>query len=607
MIVIQKRPYKYNFTGNPIVYQLFDNDAIGDPTLAFQVKVFFTRLDTFSSYDEITVLTVSPFQGVAKIDIATLLHTQLQHHLSPYNSGSTIYGSGSGSLKFYIHFRTISNTNTSVAWNTTEETYIRWGFKGGVNNFRFRGNVFFTEYLPNVKPFFTWQVRERLSGPNEHIYLHWINLFWGMALDASFLKLKVLITYTDKTTHNTEITVTDLYLGFRYAIPVGMNQLGLAALNPAKQIWHWQVWLEDVSPSGLGIITEKFTYVLDNRNNYNNIEILYRNSLGGLDTVRVRGIISKNLDYTTITTQRTAEADFPDADQLPAILRTEPATEQLRYRADIGYLGKEEQDRLRDALLNREAYMIRNGRFWPLNLVQGAFELNRSDAYKWSFPIEFTVADAGSDYYTPESIDLGDAEPSTNTCSSFIVLSGYTLLANTPTAGLTTARITYAVSGTGAGLQWRVPGFQDTWQDIPFAGSGTIDYAVSSDVEFNFEMRVKCSEDNFGAFTSIFVDTDPAPPAANSTIYNETWINSTYTIKVDGTVVATGTVAAGGYSSFYLGAYTDKDIEVIMGSISPMVGEIYIVDTIYLASVSGNTASWPGRTTTSAGVTVTIR
>ena len=605
MIVIQKRPYEYNFTGNPIIYQLFDNDATADATLSFQVKVLFIRLDG-SVYSEISTLTVSPYQGVAQIDISSLLHIQLEHYVPPVENTPTSYSSGTASLQFYIHFRTISNTNTSVAWNTTEENYVRWGFKGGLHNFRFRGNAFFTQYVTNQKPFYTWQVRNRLAALNERIYLSWVNLLFNI-LDIVSLQFKVLVTYTDQTTAATQYSVTDLNKGFRFYFSAGATQLALADLNPSKTIWYWQCWLEDVSPGGVGIITEKFTYVADNRNDYNNIQIIYRNSLGSLDTVRVRGILVKNLDYQSTITQRSAAADYPEADQLPALLRTEPAVEQLRYKAELGYLGKDEQDRLRDALLNREAYMEKYGRLFPLNIVQGGFEMNRSDAYKWSMPIEFTLADDGSEYYTPDNIDLGDADPNSNVCSSFIVISGYTLLVNTPSAGLTTARLSYAVSGSGTGLQWRVPGFQDVWQDIAFAASGTIDYAVSSDVEFNFEMRVKCSEGNFGAFTSHFVDTDPTPPVANSTIYNETWVDSTFTVKVNGTAVATGTVAAGGYSGFYLGAYTGANIEVVMGSISPMVAELFIIDTIYLGSVSGNTASWGGRNTTTAGVTVTIR
>lgn len=606
MIVIQKRPYEYNFTGNPIVYQLFDNDAIGDATLAFQVKVMYMRLDG-SVYSEIATLTVAPSQGVAIIDISSLLHIQLEHYLPPLVNTPTPHGSGSASLKFYIQFRTISNTNTSVAWNTTEENYIRWGFKGGVHNFRYRGNAFFTQYLTSQKPFYTWQVRNRLAASNERIYLNWINLLYTYFPDEAFLKFKVLVTYTDQTTDTTEYSVIGLYKGYRYSLPAGATQLGLADLNPAKTIWYWQCWLEDVSLGGLGIITEKFSYVMDNRKDYNDLQILYRNSLGGLDTVRVRGVLSKNLDYQFTTTQRSAAADYPDADQLPALLRTEPATEQLRYKAELGYLGKEEQDRLHDALLNREAYMERFERFLPLNIVQAGFELNRSDAYKWSLPIEFTLADDGSEFYTPDTIDLGAADPSTNVCSSFIVISGHTLLVDTPSVGLTTARMSYAVSGSGTGLQWRVPGFQDVWQDVAFAASGTIDYAVSSDVEFNFEMRVKCSEGNFGAFTSHYVDTDPAPHTANSTIYNETPTDSTFIINVNDIPVAMGVVTGGGYASFYIGAYTGASIDVILGSISPVEAELFIIDTTYLGSIAGNVASWINKNTTIAGVTVTIR
>ena len=606
MIVIHKRPYLQNFSGNPIYYELYDNDAVADATLSFQVKVLFMRGDG-SIYEELTPLTLSPFEGSAKIDISPLLHILMEHFMPPVTDGTTTYNSGTASGRFYIHFRTISNTSTTVGWNTTEESFIRWAFKGGVHPFRFRGNAFFTQYVPTQKPFYTWQVRNRLAAINEKIYLHWINLLFGF-LTAGTVKLKVLITYTDNTTATTEYSVPDSNLmGLRYYLPVGATDLNLASITPAKMLWRWEVWLEDVSVGGLGIISERFAYVLDNRKDYNDVQIHYRNSLGGLDTVRLRGVVVKNLDYQLVATQRSAAADFPDGDQLPAIMRTEPAIEQLRYRADIGYLGKEEQDRLRDAMLNREAYIIKWGRFFPINLVQSSFELTRSDAYKWAMPIEFTIADDGASFYTPDNADLGDADPSSNVCASFIVISGHTLFVDSPAAGLTTARINFAVSGGGTGLQWRVPGLVDEWQDIAFAASGYVDYAVASDVEFNFEMRVKCSADNYGAFTSHFVDTDPAPPAANSTIYNETDTTSTFTVKVNGVAVAIGVVPAASYSPFFMPATSGDTVTVELGSISPSEVDLFIIDTIYAGVVVGNISTWTDVYSTLAGVTITIR
>ena len=277
MITITKRPYLYNFTGNPVVYELTDPDAIADATLGFQVKILAKRLDEVV-FSELTVLTIAPFNGSAQTDISSVLHVLLQHYLPPVNNGAVPYNSGTAALQFFIHFRTISPIDTNPGWDISEADQLRWGFKGGVQSFRYRGNAFFTGYVINQKPFYTWQVRSKLAAANERLYLCWLNLLFEN--DLSTLKFKIDIFYTDQTNATKEYTVTGLQKGFMYYLPAGALENDLVAFIPAKKIWYWQCWLQDVTLGGLGIVTEKFTYVLDNRNDYNQLHIFYRKNSG---------------------------------------------------------------------------------------------------------------------------------------------------------------------------------------------------------------------------------------------------------------------------------------------------------------------------------------
>ena len=603
MIEIAKRPYQYNFSGNPIVYELFDNDAMDDATLSFQVKVIYVRMDG-GPETVITTLTVSPYQARAQVDLSSLLHPLLDHYLPPVNNGSTVYGSGSAACFFYIEFRTISPTVTNPAWNSTETSFIRWAYKGGVHVFRYRGNAFFAQYLPNQKPFFTWQIRNKIASLNERIYLGWLNLYYSTLFGgAPTLKLKVRVVYSDQTDVNTEFSIGDLNKGYMYYIPAGATQLNLQALDPSKTIWYWQCWLEDISSVGLGIITEKYSFTSDGRNDYNQIQIHYRNSLGGLDTVRIRGVIQKNIDYQAATTERSASPDFAESATPPALLRTEHAIEQLRYRADIGYLQKEEQDRLRDAMLNREAWMVMFGRFMPLNIFTGAIELTRSDSMKWNMPIEFSLADSGSEYYTPDSVDLGDADPSTNTCTSTITLTHGSTVIDGDNSIVT---FNYAVSGTGSGLRWRVPGIAEAWTEIAIASSGSIAFTVGTGTQFTMQMQVVCSADNYGAIGSFGIDTAPAG-TPNSTIYNETGIDSTFKIRVNGTQVNIGNVLYESYAAFLFAPVTASELVLELDGINPVQVDLIIGGVTTLGIVTGNIITWVAVTTTSAGITMIIR
>jgi len=604
MITVTKRPYEYNFTGNPIVYEFFDNDATADNTLVFQARVKY-RIAGTGIFTTLAVHTLSPYQGKAQIDISAQLHPYLQHYLPPVNAGAVPYNSPSASMEFYVEFRTISTTDVNTAWNNTEENFIRWGFKGGVHAFRYRGNAFFTQYLTAQKPFFTWQIRNRLAGLTERIYLTWLNLLFNdLSLEANVLSIqfKVRVFYTDQTDASTSYAVYGLKKGNWLYLPAGIKELGLDTLTLGKSIWYWQCWLEDTSSGGLGIVTEKFSFTLDNRNDYNNLQLFYRNSIGGLDTVRIRGVKTTTLDYELTTSQRSAAPDYAESSTPPALLRTDPATEQVRYKADIGYLGKEEQDRLRDCLLNREAYMLKYGRFWPLNLIQGGFDLTRSDAMKWNFPIEFTLADSGSEFYTPD-IDLGSADPSTNVCATAVNITGTTI---THAGGNATVVFAYNVAGSGTGLRWKVPGYQDIWQNIAFAASGTVSIVVPDGAQISLQMQAACSADNYGPVASYAVNTDPGLPADNSTIYNNTPVNTTWELKVNGTTVNSGTVNGLGYDGFYLPAITSAAVVLTLASVNPVQVDMEIGGIFYTASLAGGIATW-ANITAPAGVTIHVR
>lgn len=608
MITLTKRPYSNNFTGNPIVYGFSDPAAITDPTTAFQIKVFAKRNDA-SAFTEVIVFTISPnTTGVAEVDISSCLHPLLSYELPLANVGAAPTKSDTASLQFYIHYRSINLDTVDVAYVTDESETVRWAHKGGVHPFVFRGNAFFASYVPNYKRFYTWQRNGRYASITEKIWLSWLNKDLDGA--PSSIKMKMLVTYTDGSVFNAVTIVSSITKGSFYYIPVGITENAVLIAGPAKQIWKWQVWLEDDSAGGLGILTEKFNFEADWRPDYNSLQLHYRNSLGGFDTIRVLGVIQKGLSYEVSEYESSQAPSWVESEIRPALDRTTSATEQLRYKADIGYMTREDQDRLRDAFLNREVWTIKGNRWCPVKLISGPSELTSTSDFSYEMPIEFSIADSGTDFYTPESVDLGTSEPTTNICGLLPTVTGVVLTANTPTAGQTRAVLSFTVTGSGSGIQWRVPGFNN-WQDIAYA-NGSITHDVLADNSFEFQLRAVCSPGNYGAVVSRVVNTADAGSGGsgsitpNSTMYNSSPITTVFRVYKDGAQVSMNSVAGYSNAPFYLPPMAGNELKIVFASATPVFAELQIGTTNYSPDSIGSGTVIFNSVTASAGCSITF-
>lgn len=81
-IVVNKRPYDRNWSGNPIHYTLYSADAEAEPTNYFEYRVRFKRMDA-TAYSTIITLPFRPVSGTAKIDIEGILDGLLEYEM-PY-------------------------------------------------------------------------------------------------------------------------------------------------------------------------------------------------------------------------------------------------------------------------------------------------------------------------------------------------------------------------------------------------------------------------------------------------------------------------------------------------------------------------------------------
>lgn len=571
MITVKQRPYLYNWTGNSVYYELYSAAAAADDSISFEVRVFFKN-SAETDYEQVITLPFVPLSGSVKFNLQDILHAHLEFLMPDIFDDATIIDMTRQSGTFYIDFREISAISTNPPWDSSETEYFRHIIKGGIHAFRFKGNNYWLNYFPDNQPFLTWQQSGRLAHKRERMYLAW---YCTKTAASPNLVARITAYFTDGSNNSADKPVPGDLLHV-YLIPAGYFQQDLDTLGPGKKTWYWTVQMLDITDPGAPVaLSEIFKYQVDNRSDYNDVTLHYRNSLGGIDSVRIRGVIETNLNYDITETSGLLDSDYFMKDQLPALNSVYKAKETVVFKGDIGHLGKEEQDRLRDAFLNRQCFQVRLGKWWPVKLLNSNTRLRTSNDKRFSMPIEWQYADGGSSFYTPD-LDLGEGESTTNVCGCEIT----GLTADVSFNGDNT--IAYITFNYGvlcpdgesiAAVEYKIDA--GDWQEMvyPYVVPLQVNHAVGTFGTANF--RVKCNERESGPVSQVSFDTrvaapPPDPETDNSTITNRLGQAQTLFLQINGVTVFSAFFAIGETKTFNLpSTYTDALVRVVCGTSTP--------------------------------------
>lgn len=577
-MIIKQRPYLYNWTGNSVYYELYSAAALADASIVFEVRIFFKQSDA-ADYTLLTTLPLVPVQGSVKFNIQDILHAHLEYLMPDLHAGATVVEISKQSGSFYIDFREITAVNSNPPWDSSEVNYFRHILKGGIHTYQFKGNNYWLNYHPENMPFLTWQQSGRLASIRERMYLSW---YCQAVVASPNLVARVVVTFTDASTATQDLVIAN-QLHRVYHIPAGATQLDLQGLGPAKRIWYWTIRVMDITDPDVPILlSQLFKYNLDNRNDYNDTTLHYRNSLGGIDSVRIRGVVETNLQYAITETTGLLESDYFMKDQLPALDSIHKAKETVVFRGDIGHLGKEEQDRLRDAFLNRQCFHERLSKWWPVKLLNANTRLRISTDKRFALPIEWQYADGGSYFYTPD-INLGEGADSNNVCDCAITELSASVSFD---EDFTVAAVQFAFgvdcdeSESIDTVQYRIDGGE--WIDMayPFVDPLVISHPINRFGTADF--RVKCPNGDAGPISTVPFDThtipfepDPTPGANNVRIYNNLGYTQLIKLYINSTQVWQGTVANGGIGYYNVPInQLDKAILVKTEYITPVYATI---------------------------------
>lgn len=174
---------------------------------------------------------------------------------------------------------------------------------------------FFSRFQPQALQFLTWQPKEKLISPVQEEYLYFL---LNMSPLPAQVNLRVRVTLASGIRETFTKKTIEGVLSYQVVCsPVGPVALELTGSDIVK----YEVWLAD---ENLFRFSEVRTFILDRKKHRYERLVLFSNSFGGFDTLRLLGKSSEETDVTKSTAVKEREVGKGlDQSQLAIISMTE--------------------------------------------------------------------------------------------------------------------------------------------------------------------------------------------------------------------------------------------------------------------------------------------
>lgn len=242
-------------------------------------------------------------------------------------------------------------------------------YYGGIVWEQWKGAHFFSDWIPVMKPFLTWQPNNQKIDLTTNVWVTWLRMEEVVGEFKLFVKLYFESGPT-QTISGDAYEMTDQFAPFTF--PCGYTNLGLAVHDSAEnKIVKYDVWVrragvdEEFETVDDEIITEVRTYVIDRTYYRNKRRFAWGNTIGGIDAMLCTGNYIKEFEYTG------DEALIyvpPDYNVMDGQLEAFDNEEQGMFTASTGWKTLKEIDHFRDALLSLQLTEDTGTQFLPVRI-----------------------------------------------------------------------------------------------------------------------------------------------------------------------------------------------------------------------------------------------
>lgn len=228
-------------------------------------------------------------------------------------------------------------------------------------------HTFFSRYQAGKRQFLTWQPNEKLVSPKQREYLYFL---LNMEPFPEKINLRIRRTKADGTRETlTHSTIEGLRPFQVICCPVGAEALGLG-----DDIARYEIWLSDAENERF---SEVRAYNIDRRKHAFERFVVFSNSLGGFDTLRLLGRASQESDVTRATTRKERPAgkglDFSELEIISV-------TENSGIKFSTGFFERDAAtylDYMRELMVAEVVLMDTEYGFEALNMITSNLEYHK--------------------------------------------------------------------------------------------------------------------------------------------------------------------------------------------------------------------------------------
>lgn len=277
---------------------------------------------------------------------------------------------------------------------TDKTSAVEYVIRAGLNEHHYEAwkDGFWVDFLK--KGFLTWKPT-RVVLPDEPVFLYFLN---NISPTPAAVKLRVFRWYVEgheDTEPETILVQSTQYMSV-YSIPVNLsliagvyNHIGDGPVPVRSEVAKYMVWLTNEEGK---VVSDMVTFVVD-RTKYEDVRfIVFRNSLGGYDTLPIVGSVTESLkvtkDISEVYRPYGAPASFSET-----VINEVTGRKELIL--NTGWLSKAEREWLQELAVSEDVYIATDRDYLPMVLMDEGY-INydtKEDLIGRTFVFEFANAE----------------------------------------------------------------------------------------------------------------------------------------------------------------------------------------------------------------------
>lgn len=395
-----KNPFEISFTGNPMpfLFNISASENLDNSTLI--VRVLIENSYGSNIFDEIYLQKLYPHEnGDVQLDVGTILHPYLDYYMPSPKLSKPVAATGQRK-RYKVSYILQTGSNFSA----TQESPVLFAAKGGLSYESWHYKEFFTNIIAQQKKPLLFSAAREILQMDETKFVYW------MCPQDLVNNQEVIykIYFDDETSLIVPhaITITGQKWGI-YCLPAGFNQAKLdLQVDPEKTPVKYSIKVQEKTT--LAVIVEEYFFKIDHRNFYDPFDIVYRNSIGGLESLRLLGRMEIAAEYRREEAARTVPPSYYSPNLLAQT--TDMAVEEQGFSGSTQFLTREQCMKLRDLFLNKGAWQVAQDRLIPIILQNNKTKFYSNKDSLLSVQVEFKNAFTNT-FFTP-----GTLMPHARTC-----------------------------------------------------------------------------------------------------------------------------------------------------------------------------------------------